>query len=108
MGAGGTVMLVGLVGLGMALAGADKLAEDPRYDRMYAQWGWSRGQMRAAAAVEVIGGLLMAFPRTRRAGGALMAGASVPQLTAELNHGNGGLALARTGVLVVALAAVLG
>jgi hypothetical protein len=99
-------MLVGLVGLGMALAGADKLAEDPRYDRLYAHWGWSRGQMRAAAAAELVGGLLMAFRRTRRAGGMLMAGASVPQLTAELSHGDGQLALARTGVLAVALAAL--
>jgi len=100
-------MLVGLVGLGMALAGADKLAEDPRYDRLYAHWGWSRGQMRAAAAAEVVGGLLMMFGRTRRAGGALLAGASVPQLTTELARGDGALALARTGILAVAVSALL-
>lgn len=100
--------LVTLVGLGMAVAGADKLAGDRAYEKLYRHWGWTRGQMQLAGLAEFLGGELMAFGRTRRLGGALMTGASVTQLTAELAHGDGGLALARTGVLACGVTALLG
>ena len=101
-------VLVSLVGIGMAVAGVDKLAGDRGYVRLYRHWGWSRQQMRAVGAAEVAGGTLINFRRTRRLGGAILAGASATQLTAELAHGDGGLALARTGVLAAALMSWLG
>ena len=100
--------VVTLVGLGMAVAGADKLAGDRAYERLYRRWGWSRGQMQLAGLTELLGGTLMAFGRTRRLGGVLLTGASITQLTAELAHGDGDLALARTGVLACAVTALLG
>lgn len=100
--------LVSLVGVGMAVAGADKLAGERSYVRLYRHWGWNRQQMRLAGAAEVAGGTMMAFRRTRRLGGAILAGASVTQLTAELAHGDGGLAMARSGVLAAALISWLG
>ena len=100
--------LVSMIGVGMAVAGADKLAGDRAYVRLYRHWGWSRQQMRLAGAAEVAGGTLITFRRTRRLGGAILAGASITQLTAELAHGDGGLAMARTGVLGAAIIALLG
>lgn len=99
----GTGVLVALVGLGMAVAGLDKLAGDRSYRRLYRHWGWSRQEMRMAGAAEVAGGVMMAFRPTRRLGGAIMAGASAPQLAAELAHGDTALAAARSGVLAAAL-----
>lgn len=99
---------VPLVGIGMAIAGADKLAGQRSYARMYRSWGWTPHQRQIAGAAELAGGTMMACPRTRSLGGAVMAGASLTQLTAELAHGDGGLALARLGVLGAALIALLG
>ncbi len=100
--------LVPLVGIGMAVAGADKLAGNPGYVRLYRHWGWTPQQRQMAGAAEMAGGAMMACRGTRRLGGAVMAGASATQLTAELAHGDGGLGLARAGVLGVALIAMLG
>ncbi len=104
----GAGLLVSLVGLGMAVAGADKLAGDRMYRRLYRHWGWSPHEMRMAGAAELAGGLMMAFRSTRRMGGAIMAGASVAQLTAEIRHGDTALAAARTGVLSAALLSLRG
>ncbi len=97
-----------LVGLGMAAAGADKLAGDRTYLRLFRHWGWSREEMRVSGAVELAGGLLMANPGTRRLGGAIMVGSSATLLAAELRHRDDALAAARIGVLVTALIAFLG
>jgi hypothetical protein len=96
-----------MVGLGMAVAGVDKLAGERSYARLYRRWGWTRQQMRLAGAAELAGGLMMAFRATRRLGGGVMAAASVTQLTAEIAHGDGALAAARSGVLGAALLSLI-
>ncbi len=99
---------VPLVGIGMAIAGADKLAGQSSYVRLYRRWGWTPHQRQLAGAAELAAGTMMACRSTRQLGGVVMAGASLTQLTAELAHGDGGLALARLGVLGAALIALLG
>jgi len=101
-------LITPLVGLGMAVAGADKLAGDRAYLRLFKSWGWSRQEMRASGAVELAGGLLMANPGTRRLGGAIMVGSSAALLAAELRHRDDAMAVARIGVLATALIAFLG
>lgn len=95
------------VGLGMAVAGVDKLAGDRGYVRLYRHWGWTREQMRWAGTAELAGGVLMAFRPTRRLGGGLLTAASAVQLAAEIDHGDNHLAAARSGVMAVALLALL-
>ena len=63
--------------------------------------------MRLAGVAEIAGGTLINFGRTRRLGGAILGAASVAQLTAELAHGDGGLAAARSGVLGASVIALL-
>ena len=101
-------VLTPVVGLGMAVAGLDKVAGDRTYERLFRHWGWSREQMRLSGAVELAGGLLMANRRTRRLGGAIMAGSSATLLAAELRHGDDGMAAARAGILLTALIALFG
>jgi hypothetical protein len=48
-----------IFGAAVALAGGDKLAGDRAYAGMFRHLGWSRGDMRAIAATELAGGLLM-------------------------------------------------
>lgn len=100
--------LTPLVGLGMAVAGLDKVAGDRTYERLFRHWGWTREQMRMSGAVELAGGLLMANRGTRRLGGAVMVGSSAALLATELRHRDDGMAAARIGVMVVALIAFLG
>lgn len=99
--------VVPLVGLGMAVAGWGKLDDNRGYLRMYRRWGWSHADMWRAGVAELAGGALMAPPVTRRVGGAILAAASLPQLAAEIRHGDRGLVAARSCILAVALAAVL-
>ena len=72
---------------------------------MFHRLGWSRADMQAAAAAEVLGGLLMIAPTTRRLGGAVVATTSAVVLGSEINHGNSNLAVSRSIVLLLALAA---
>ncbi len=99
--------VVPLVGLGMAIAGWSKLDDNRAYLRLYRSWGWSRADMWRSGVAELAGGALMAPPVTRRIGGAIMAAASLPQLAAEIRHGDRALVAARSCILAVALAAVL-
>lgn len=81
-----------VAGAAIALAGADKLVGDRGYAGMFRDLGWSRSEMEAAAAGEVVGGLMMVPRATRRLGGALVAAVSGAVLYSELNDGNAKLA----------------
>ena len=89
------------LGAAVALAGIDKLVGQRGYV------GWSDGQMRAAAAAEVAGGLLMVPSATRRLGAAVVAAASLAVLSSELRHGDGKLAAPRGLVLLAGIAAAV-
>ncbi len=94
------------IGAAVAVAGGDKLSGDKRYTQMFRHLGWSRDNMRAAAAAEVVGGLLMGPRSTRRVGGALLTATSAALLVSELRHGDDRLALARGLVFMAGVAAL--
>lgn len=96
------------MGAAVALAGGDKLAGVRGYRGMFLHLGWSRETMRATAAAEVAGGLLMVSPATRRLGGALVAAASAAVLASELDQGDTKLAIPRAVVLMIGLVAAAG
>lgn len=96
-----------ILGLGMAVAGADKLMRNPGYERMFRRFGWTRGQQQASAALEVLGGLLLASPRTRRLGGVILAGESTAVLAAEIKAEKAELAVPRVLVLTSVLKAIV-
>jgi uncharacterized membrane protein YphA (DoxX/SURF4 family) len=96
-----------LLGLGFAVAGADKLLGQSGYRRMFRDWGWSRDDMRLVGAAELAGAVMVATPSTRRLGGAVLAATSGTMLSAELNRREGGLALPRLALFGCALVAVL-
>ena len=100
--------LFSLLGAAVALAGGDKLAGDRAYDSMFRHLGWSRGDMRALAGAELMGGLLMVPRPTRPLGAALVAGASAAVFASEVRHGDSKLAASRGLVLLMALAAWMG
>ena len=95
------------IGAAVALAGGDKLAGNRAYAGMFRHLGWSRGDMRAMATAELIGGLLMGPRITRRFGATLVAAASGAVLLSELKHDDRALATSRGLVLLSALAAML-
>ncbi len=95
------------LGLAIAVAGFDKLVGQRGYDRMFSHLDWSQGEMRAAAAAEVAGGLLMVPRQTRGIGGLLVAAASGAVLSSELRHRELKLAVPRALVLLAAVAAVV-
>lgn len=90
----------------VALAGLDKLVGQRGYERMFGHLGWSEAEMRAAAAAEVAGGLLVMSRRTRRLGGAMVALGSLAVLSSELRQGDAKLAVPRALVLLAAVAAM--
>ena len=96
-----------LLGLGFAAAGVNKLIGLGGYDRLAKHWGWSRQNMRSLGAVEFTGGLLVATPPTRRLGGALLSATSAYVMATELQNSDEGLSLARGGLLLAALTALL-
>lgn len=96
-----------VAGAAIAVAGADKLVGNRGYKRMFRSLGWSRGEMEAAAAAEVVGGLLMVPRATRRLGGALVAAISGAILYSELQDGDTRLAASRGLVMAAGLAALL-
>ena len=97
---------VPLLGLGMAVAGFDKLAGNQSYRKLFEGWGWSRQQMNNVATAELVGGLLMMPRQTRKLGGGILAVASGVVLASELQYREQ-LAAPRMGVLMVALTALL-
>ncbi len=96
-----------LFGAAVAFAGGDKLAGDRAYAGMFHHLGWSRGDMQAVAAAELVGGLLMVPRSSRHLGGALVAAASTAVLLSEMRQGDNKLAASRGAVLLMALAAWL-
>ena len=96
-------MIYALLGAAFAIAGADKLAGNDRYDTMFEELGWSHEGMSAVAAAEVAGGLMLASRRTRRVGAALLAGTSAAMLASELQHERTNLAGPRGFLLAAAL-----
>lgn len=96
-----------VLGGAVALAGGDKLFGNRGYRRMFRHLRWSESEMQAAAAAEVVGGLLMVPRSTRRLGGALVAAVSAAVLSSELRHGDDRLAAYRGAVLLTGLAALL-
>ena len=97
--------LFAVLGAAVAVAGADKLMGDRGYTGMFQDLGWSRDSMRAVAATELAGGVLMGSRFTRKLGGTLVAAASFAVLVSELRHGNMSLAKPRAMVLLTAVAA---
>ena len=100
-------LLFPAIGVAVAVAGGDKLAGNKDYSTMFRILGWSEFDMKAAATAEVAGGLMMALPRTRRLGGALLAAASAAVLMSEINGNQPKLAAPRAALLLAGLAALL-
>lgn len=95
-----------LLGLGFAVAGADKILGLRGYERLFERWGWSDEVMRAVGFAEFAGGVLVATRRHRRRGGILLTAASTAVLTKELNQEDTGNAMPRLGLLLASVAAV--
>ena len=96
-----------LLGLGFAIAGADKLMGQSGYRRMFRGWGWSRESRRLLGAGEFAGGVLLASDAARQFGGLLLTTASASVLTSELRRGETNRALPRLVLLLAALLAAL-
>jgi hypothetical protein len=96
-----------LLGLGFALAGADKLLGQPGYRRLFRRWGWSQDAMRVVGACEVAGGVLIASSWGRRLGGLALTAASTAVLTAEMERAESSRALPRILLLATAIMAAL-
>ena len=97
-----------VLGLGFAVAGADKLFGMRAYERMFRHLGWSEASVRLIGTAELAGGLLVACPRTRRLGGAVLTASSAAVLAAELQQGESSLALPRLALMAAAGAAAAG
>lgn len=95
-----------LLGLGFAVAGADKILGYRGYERLFERWGWSDQVMRAVGFAELAGGVLVATRRHRRRGGMLLTAASTAVLTKELNQEDTRLAMPRLALLLAAMAAL--
>ena len=96
-----------ILGGAVAVAGGDKLYGNRAYRRMFRHLDWSESEMQAAAAAEIVGGLLMVPRSTRRLGGALVAATSAVVLSSEIKQGDNRLAVYRGAVLLAGLAALL-
>ena len=100
-------MIYALLGAAFAVAGADKLAGDDRYETMFDELGWSEEGRMAQAATEVAGGVLVGFRKTRRLGAVMLAGTSAMMLASELQHNRGKLAGPRGLLLAASLLALV-
>ena len=95
-----------LLGLGFAIAGADKLLGVRGYEALFARWGWSRTILRLIGGAEFAGGVMVASPLLLRRGGQLLTVASTAVLTKELRTEDSDLALPRFLLLLASLAAI--
>jgi uncharacterized membrane protein YphA (DoxX/SURF4 family) len=91
-----------ILGLGFAIAGADKLLALRGYRRLFRHWGWSRSAMRAVGAGELAGGIMLASPGARRLGAVVLTGVCAAVLTAELRRSETRHALPRGALLLAA------
>lgn len=96
-----------VVGLGYAIAGADKLLGIGGYERLFADLGWSASSRRLLGAAEFTGGVLVSSRRHRSLGGLLLVAASTAMLTTELEQEQTDLALPRFILLVAAATSLL-
>jgi hypothetical protein len=96
-----------LLGLGFALAGADKLLGQPGYRRLFGHWGWSPDAMKLVGALEVAGGVLIASTWGRRLGGLALTTASTAVLTAEMERAETKRAVPRLALLAAAILAAM-
>ena len=95
-----------LLGLGFAVAGADKLLGLRDYQDLFKRLGWPKNVMRLVGAAEFAGGVLVSSRGQRRRGGMLLAATSGAMLTKELEHGDSDLAMPRFALLLAAVAAI--
>ncbi len=95
-----------LLGLGFAIAGADKVLDARGYEQMFARWGWSPEIMRLVGWAELVGGVLVATRSQRRRGGMLLTAASAAVLTKELDREETDLAAPRLALLLASLSAL--
>ncbi|HSU06884.1 MAG TPA: hypothetical protein VLI93_15060 [Acetobacteraceae bacterium] len=96
-----------LLGLGFAVAGADKLLGLRAYDRLFAKFGWSEPARQLIGAGEFLGGVLVASNSMRHLGGTLLTAVSTAMLTAEVGGQQRDLALPRCILLLSAASALL-
>jgi hypothetical protein len=96
-----------VLGLGFALAGADKLLGQSGYRKLFGHWGWSSDAMKLVGAAEVAGGVLVASTWGRRLGGLALTAASTAVLTAEVERSETKLAVPRLLLLGAALLAAM-
>lgn len=96
-----------LLALSFAAAGSGKVGDQPGYRQLFRRWGWSGREMRLVGLAEILGGLFVALPRTRKIGAAILSATSGTVLSAELRRGDGDLAAARGALLLAALTAFL-
>jgi hypothetical protein len=95
-----------LLGLGFAVAGADKILGVRGYEALFERWGWPRGVMRLVGLGEFAGGVLVASRRHRWHGGMLLTATSGAVLTKELSRGDTDLATPRLALLLASMAAL--
>ncbi len=94
-----------LLGLGFAIAGADKVLGLSGYRRLFAHLGLSEQAMGLIGAGEIAGGVLVATHAGRRLGGMVLTKASTAVLTSELRQGDDQLALPRSILLAASVLA---
>jgi hypothetical protein len=95
------------LGLGFAVAGADKLLGLGGYERLFAKWGWSNGPRQFVGATEFAGGVLVASERGRQLGGWLLTMVSAAMLSTEIDRNERDLALPRFVLMLAAATALL-
>ncbi|MDR3536637.1 MAG: hypothetical protein P4L71_09070 [Acetobacteraceae bacterium] len=94
-----------LLGLGFAIAGADKVLGLSGYRRLSSHLGLSEQAMGLIGAGEFAGGVLVASRAGRRLGGLALTMASTAVLTSELRKGEDQLALPRSILLAASVLA---
>jgi uncharacterized membrane protein YphA (DoxX/SURF4 family) len=95
-----------LLGLGFAVAGADKLLGVSGYKRLFSQLGLSEQTRGVIGAGELAGGVLLASGAGRKLGGLMLTMASTAMLTAEKRAGEDQLAVPRSLLLLASMMAV--
>jgi DoxX-like family len=95
-----------LLGLGFAIAGADKILGVRGYEALFERWGWPQSVMRLIGLGEFAGGVLVASRRHRWHGGMLLTATSGAVLTKELSRGDTDLATPRLALLLASIAAL--
>jgi len=95
-----------LLGLGFAVAGADKILGVRGYEVLFERWGWPQSVMRLVGLGEFAGGVLVASRRHRWHGGMLLTATSGAVLTKELSRGDTDLATPRLALLLASMAAL--